>query len=326
MAQLPASRRSRDPIEQALHQLRATGTFYCRSELTAPWGLTMPPMPGCIWFHAVTTGAFNLGSSSGPDVPVRAGDFVLVPHGRGHQIRTHKRVRAPDVLTLPHESESDHYAELYYGDGGETTTTLCGVIRLEHPLAFDLDSALPDLIHLRADDLLDAAWMQSTLRLIAAESKTTRPGGETIITRLCDVLVIQAIRAWLAEDDSAGGWLGALHDEQVGRALVGVHRHPEQAWSVVALAREAGMSRSGFANRFHELVGEPPMQYVTRLRMRLARVRLAERRCSVGEAAEQLGYRSEAAFCRAFKRFVGVTPGAVRRGSARADDRSRSAR
>lgn len=302
-----------DPFDQALHQLRATGSFYCRSELSAPWGLTMPPMPGCVWFHAVTSGGCELDAGSGGKIRVQAGDFVLVPHGRGHRIFTSKDVLTPCVLDVPHASQSDHYAELRYGGDGEVTHALCGVIHLEHPFAFDLDAVLPDMVHLDAAGMLDAAWMQSTLRLIAAESKSPRPGGETIITRLCDVLVIQAIRTCLTGNDMPEGWLRALRDPQVGRAMMLAHQHPERPWSVATLASEAGMSRSGFAARFAEFVGEPPMQYVTRLRMRVAKARLQGRECGVGELAEQLGYRSEAAFCRAFKRFAGVTPGSVRR-------------
>ena len=159
--------------------------------------------------------------------------------------------------------------------------------------------------------------MQSTLRLMAAEAGELRPGGEAVITRLADILVVQAIRSWLETDPAAQtGWLGALQDRQIGRAIALIHRDPARPWTVASLARELAMSRSAFAARFTELVGEPAMQYVTRWRMQLALASLRDEGATVGELASRLGYRSEAAFARAFKRVVGVPPGAVRRRSA----------
>lgn len=160
-------------------------------------------------------------------------------------------------------------------------------------------------------------WMQSTLRLMAAEAKELRPGGETVITRLADILVIQAIRSWIQEDPAAqSGWLGALQDNQIGRVIALIHRDPGRPWTVASLATEVAMSRSAFAARFTELVGEPAMHYVARWRMRVALVWLKEDSAALGELASRLGYQSEAAFSRAFKRFIGISPGAVRRDGA----------
>src|SRR5262245_32119166 len=155
--------------------------------------------------------------------------------------------------------------------------------------------------------------MQGTLRLMAAEARELRPGGEAVITRLADVLVVQAIRVWLETDPAARtGWLGALQDKQVGRALTLIHRHPARAWTVSSLARELAMSRSAFAARFTELVGEPVMTYVSRWRMQVAVGLLRDENATVAALAHRLGYRSEAAFARAFKRIVGVPPGSLR--------------
>jgi AraC-like DNA-binding protein len=159
-------------------------------------------------------------------------------------------------------------------------------------------------------------WMQGTLRLMAAEARELRPGGEAVITRLGDILVIQAIRSWIETDPAARtGWLGALQDRQIGRAISLIHRDPGRAWTVASLADEVAMSRSAFAARFTELVGEPAMQYVSRWRMHVAVDSLREEGATVAELADRLGYRSEAAFSRAFKRIVGASPGAVRRGA-----------
>jgi AraC-like DNA-binding protein len=157
-------------------------------------------------------------------------------------------------------------------------------------------------------------WIQSTLRLMAIEAKERRPGGETVITRLADILVIQAVRSWIATDPAAqAGWLGALQDRQIGHAIALIHREPARPWTVESLANEVAMSRSAFAARFTELVGEPAMHYVGRWRMHVASTWLKEEDAPLSEMASRLGYESEAAFSRAFRRFLGCAPGAVRR-------------
>jgi AraC-like DNA-binding protein len=162
---------------------------------------------------------------------------------------------------------------------------------------------------------------------MAAEARELRPGGEAVITRLADILVIQTLRAWIERDPAARrGWLGALRDRHVGRALALIHRDPARDWTVAALADELAMSRSAFAARFTTLVGEPAMQYVTRWRMHLAHDELTGGDVTVAELADRLGYRSEAAFARAFKRVVGTPPGAVRRAAAAATSCATSAR
>ncbi len=195
------------------------------------------------------------------------------------------------------------------------TSLVCGAVRFDHPAAHHLIALLPRIIHVQSSSSPQTEWLQSTLRLMAAEAREMRPGGETVITRLADILVIQAIRSWIEGDPAAQtGWLGALQDPQIGRAIAAIHREPAKPWTVSSLAAEVGMSRSAFAARFTQLVGEPAMHYLARWRMHVAMNWLREDAIGVGEMASRLGYRSEAAFSRAFKRFIGVTPGAARRG------------
>jgi AraC-like DNA-binding protein len=297
-----------DPLGEALHLVRMNGAFYCRSELSAPWGLTLPPMPGYIWFHVVTAGAVWLDDAH----HIGPGDLALVPHGGGHALRSEPGTDAPGILDLEREEVSERYEILRHGGGGAKTMLICGAVRFDHPAARDLVTVLPDVVHIEAG----TEWIQSALRLMGAEARALRPGGEAVITRLADILVIQAIRAWLETDPAARtGWLGALQDPQIGRAISLIQREPARDWTVASLARELAMSRSAFAARFTELVGEPVMQYVTRWRMNVAFDALRDGGATVGELAARLGYRSEAAFARAFKRVVGVPPGAVRRGA-----------
>ena len=186
-------------------------------------------------------------------------------------------------------------------------------MRFDQVAAQRLVSLLPPLLVMDAwaDD--EDGWLQSTLRFLAREAKELRPGGETMITRLADILVIQMIRHWMDHGEASGeGWLAALRDPQVGRALVAMHSHPERDWSVAGLARQAAMSRSAFSARFSEMVGEPAMRYLTHHRMQLARTRLMTGDDSLGTLARDLGYGSEAAFSRAFKREFGAAPGSLR--------------
>lgn len=303
-----------DPLGEALHHLRMDGAFYCRSELTAPWGLTLPPMPGYAWFHVVTQGGGLLEAAPAVACDLRPGELALVPHGEGHTLRSEPGVSAPGVLELDREWVSDRYELLRAGGGGRPTTLICGAVRLGHPAARELMAMLPPLMHLAPSGGPGTDWLRATLALIAQEARAMRPGGEAVVTRLGDILVIQAIRVWLDRDPGARtGWLGALRDPQIGRALALVHREPGRDWTVASMAAHAAMSRSAFAARFTALVGEPAVRHLTRRRMYAAHTALEEEGATVAQVASRLGYRSEAAFARAFKRVVGVSPGAVRR-------------
>jgi AraC-like DNA-binding protein len=303
-----------DPLGEALHFLRMNGAFYCRSELTAPWGLTLPPMPAYLWFHVVTSGRAWLETEEGDAHWVQPGELALVPHGKGHRLRSEPGATAPPILGLPLEQVSDRYELLRYGGGGAPTTLVCGAVRFDHPAARNVVDILPPTIHIQGSESPQTDWMQSTLRLMAAEAKVLRPGGEAVMTRLADILVIQAIRSWIETDPAARtGWLGALRDGQIGRALGLIHRDPARPWTVASLARELAMSRSAFAARFTELVDEPVIRYLTRWRMQVALDALGGEGATVAELAHRLGYRSEAAFARAFKRVIGIPPGAVKR-------------
>jgi AraC-like DNA-binding protein len=303
-----------DPLGEALHFLRMSGAFYCRSELTDPWGLTLPPLPEYLWFHVVTSGGMRLETPGEEPSYLQPGELALVTHGAGHTLCSDQEAPTPGILEIEREEVSERYEVLRHGGGGSLTRLMCGAIRFDHPAARNLVANLPEVIHIESAGRPELDWMQGTLGLIAAETREPRPGGEAVITRLADILVIQAIRAWIEGDATAQtGWLGALRDPQIGQALSLIHSDPSREWTIAALADELAMSRSAFAARFTELVGEPVMQYVTRWRMQVAVNGLQEDGATVAELAARLGYRSEAAFARAFKRVIGEAPGSVRR-------------
>jgi AraC-like DNA-binding protein len=302
-----------DPLGEALHFLRMSGTSYCTSELTAPWSLRLPAVKGGLTFHVLASGKCWLEVAGAERRELAQGDLALVPHGEGHRVSSTPGTPARPIEDLPHDRVSDRYRILRYGGGGASTSLVCGAVRFDHPAAHRLIAVLPKVIHVPASRSGNMDWLESTLRFMAAEARELRPGGETVITRLADILVVQAIRAWIEKDPAAQtGWLGALRDPKIGRAIALVHRAPEQDWTLTSLARAVAMSRSAFAARFTELVGEPPMHYVARWRMHVAIDWLKEDHAAVGELAARLGYRSEAAFSRAFKRFIGASPGEVR--------------
>jgi len=238
-----------------------------------------------------------------------------VPHGEGHRLRSEPDEPTPSIFELEREQLGERYEILRHGGGGARIDMVCGAVRFDHPAARKLLAVLPRILTFEpATSPTQLEWLRSTLRLMALEAEGLRPGGETIITRLSDVLVVQALRAWLESDPAAqSGWLGALQDPQIGRAISLIHRQPGRHWTVASLADQIPMSRSAFAARFTELVGEPTMSYVTRWRMHLAAAALRDEDATVAALADRFGYRSEAAFARAFKRVVGSPPGAVRR-------------
>jgi AraC-like DNA-binding protein len=308
-------------LADVLRQLHVSSVFCCPSVLTEPWGLSIPAMEGCLWFHVVTSGTATVEVVPGDRRTVAAGDVVLVPHGTGHRAWGAEPAPTPSVFDLPHEHIDERYGVLRHGGGGARTDVVCGGVRFEQTAARHLVDALPTAIHLEGARVPRSDWLRATLDLMADETSVVRPGSDAVVSRLCDILVIQAIRAWIDHDPGARtGWLGALRDDHVGAAIAAVHHDPRRRWTVGELAAEAAMSRSAFAARFTDLVGEPAMQYVTRWRMHHAAELLAGGAISVSEAGRRVGYDSEAAFSRAFTRVLGTAPSTVRT-SARADDR-----
>jgi AraC-like DNA-binding protein len=306
-----------DRVGEALHTLRMDSSLYTRSEFTAPWGLELPSMPDHLMFHVVTSGRCWLEVEGAEPRLLQPGDLALVSHGEGHRLASEPGASAAKLFDLAREEVSERYEILRHGGGGAATGMMCGVVHFDQATAHGLVKLLPRTIVVDAWTSPGMDWVQSTLRFMTDEARELRPGGETVITRLADILVIQAIRTWIAQDPAAQtGWLGALRDPQIGRAISLIHRQPERAWTLASLAAEVAMSRSAFAARFAELLGEPAMRYVTRFKMQLALEALKEEGTRIGELARRLGYRSEAAFSRAFKRFVGVAPGTARRRGA----------
>jgi AraC-like DNA-binding protein len=299
-----------DPISEALQDFGMTGVFYCSSDLAAPWGIELPPFPGTVMFHLLTAGSAIV-EVEGVRTPLMQGQLLLVPHGTGHAISSDADSAATPLFDLPREETGERYERLRIDGGGAPAGLLCGAVSFSGLAVSRLMQSLPPV--LLAGHATDAEWLRATVEVMGAEAKDPRPGSDVLSARLADVLVVHAVRAWLETTEPERGWVAALRDPYLGRALAAFHADPAQQWGLASLAAEAGMSRSAFAARFSELVGEPPMTYVTSWRMDLAARLVRDGDLTLAGVAERVGYRSEAAFNRAFRRAHGATPGAVRR-------------
>lgn len=306
---------SRDRLARVLHTLRMHSTFYCHAELREPWALEMPAVADSVSFHVVTAGSCRLHLPDAEPIALCAGDLALVPHGRGHELLSSPEAGpATRVDLLPQRYLSEHYSVLRHGGSGRSAQLICGVVSFDDPAARELMRTLPSILFIGGDTVSAASSVRDTLRLMASELSHPQPGGEAVATRLADILVVQAIRAWLATGlDTSTGWLRALQDERIGQALEAIHADPSHAWNLDRLARVATMSRSAFSARFTTLVGETPISYLARWRMNLAQSRLLRENITAARLATDLGYQSEAAFNRAFTRIIGRTPGSIRR-------------
>jgi AraC-like DNA-binding protein len=306
-----------DVLTDVLASLGLVGRLFCRSVLSAPWGLSFPS--GSFgYFHVVERGSAWLGGLPGRAKPIALslGDFVVLPQGTGHSLADVPGRRIVPIRDLVQETQSERGVLLVHGGGGPETSLLCGAFGFRRWNGHPLVSLLPSVIHMRSGAAGRSEWLDPTLQLLGSESLCTRPGHDTVVTRLIDVLFIQVLRAWLEEGAPrhGHGWLGGLRDSRIARALAAMHEKPGRAWTVRDLASRAGMSRSPFAAHFSSLVGEPPLSYLTRWRMQVAATLFQDDpELTIGHVASHVGYESEPAFNKAFKRATGITPGAFRR-------------
>ena len=297
-----------DALDDALAALQPRGAFLYRSELAAPWGLTAGSGPST--FHIVEAGRCLL-TAAGQTVAVEAGDLAVLPHGSAAAFRDAAGSPAPPIEAVLARYPPDAAGVLRNDGDGERTALVCGGVAFDDAVPHPVLDALPPVLVLRGAMRDGTPWLANTLRFLACESRSGRPGAATVMGHLGSVLFIQAVRAALGGAE-APGWLGALADPHVGPALRAIHAAPEAPWTVEALGREGGLGRSAFAARFRAAVGEAPMRHVARWRIYRA-ARLLQTDATLADVAGRVGYESEAAFGRAFKRWTGRPPGALRR-------------
>lgn len=289
-----------------------------RIECRSPWAVRTKGMPAAI-FHAVASGRarLSLEGSLSSTVELGTGEVALLAHGQAHRIEHVEHVPATptDVASLAPIDAGAAIRSYACGGSGEPTRIICGSFTLQHAAAETMLRAMPPLLRAPASAPGGVgAWIETTVSQLADALGRDTPGSDAIVDKLTEVLVIQVLRACVEQAPrQGGGWLGALRDERIGRALAHMHGQPDGDWSVDRLATTAGMSRSSFCARFSELVGESPARYLARWRVAVAADIISRETVSLGELACRVGYGSEDAFSRVFKRFMGVTPLQFRR-------------
>jgi AraC-like DNA-binding protein len=301
----------RDSLSEVLRDLRLSEASYGRCDLTTPWGIEFPPQQDAR-FHFVADGACWLRVGKDGPVLLQTGDVVLLPRGTGHSLSDSRRGRTKTLDELPLEEIGDRTYLLQEGGGGRRTTLVCSSVSFEEPTIHPLLELMPTMLLVRKGATEDST-LPTLLDVMAGEINSERVGNATVMTRLADVVIARVVRAWVeSRKGDTTGWLAAIRDPKIGRALAAMHREPGNSWPVEALAKIATTSRSLFSERFTAVVGASPARYLARWRMHLARHWLRKDRLTVAEVAAHLGYESEAAFSRAFKRYSGQPPSAFR--------------
>jgi AraC-like DNA-binding protein len=313
-----------DALSETLRVVRLVGAIFIQGRFSAPWCYQSPradtaaPLlePGAervVIFHLITEGECFVEIDDEPPVHLKAGDAVVFPQGHAHRmcsapgLEPAKGARLENIV-------SRRPRKLVYGGGGLTTRLVCGYLACDTRLARMLLRGLPSLMRVSVRGSNAGMWLEASLQYALAEARSPRPGGAGVLARLAEVLFIEVLRLYMNEQ-SAGqpGWLAAVRDRIVGAALTELHARPAHTWTLQSLARAAGTSRSVLAERFQHLVGSAPMEYLTQWRMLLAANLLCGSNAPLARIAEDIGYQTDTAFIRAFRREYGMPPAAWRR-------------
>ncbi len=317
-----------DVLSDVLRAVRLTGAVYFDVRARAPWVAESPATPSIcnsvmpesehvIAFHIMLDGECwaQLADESEPAIRLQAGDAVIFPQGEDHYMATEPGRRSEPVMEMYYRplDRALPFVITEFGGDGEEARFVCGYLGCDARPFNPILDALPRTMHVRAAST-GGALTNDLIRVALQEHEAPRAGGETILSKLSELMFMQAVRQHIdGLTPQAKGWLSGLRDRHIAIALRLMHAKPEENWTLEGLAREAGMSRSAFAERFAEVMGVPPMHYLANWRLQRAARLLEQPSMSIAQAAAAVGYESEAAFNRAFKKQVGMPPGAWRR-------------
>lgn len=314
-----------DPLSDLLRVVRLNGAFFYLVEASAPWSVAataardlapriLPESEHLISYHVVTSGGCWGGLTTDQQRHLEAGDVIVFPHGDPHVMSSERGRRVPP-------DGFEHTPERYpgtviLGQGACDATLVCGFLGCDARPFNPLIAALPRCLHVRGGA---SGWLAEFPRQAVAESRLGRSGAETMLTRMAELMFVEIVRRHIERlEPEQTGWLAGLRDPIVGAAIAQLHARPAEDWTLAALAHEVGASRTVLAERFSQLLGVPPIQYLTQWRLQLAASLLATTSLKVAAIGEQVGYDSEAAFSRAFKRAIGRSPADFRRERQRA--------
>jgi AraC-like DNA-binding protein len=317
-----------DALSETLRVVHLTGAIFIHGRFTAPWCYQSPhadsaaPLlePGAervVIFHMITEGECIVELDGQEPVRLGAGDAVIFPQGDAH------RMASAPGLTPASGARLDVVLArrprlLAYGGGGATTRLVCGYLACDARLARLLLAGLPPLVRVNVRGSNAGVWLEASLRYALGEARSPRPGGAGVLAKLAEVLFIEVLRQYMNEPrENRTGWLAGVNDRIVGDALRLMHTLPAEAWTLDTLARAAASSRSVLAERFQHLVGSSPMQYLAQWRMLLASNLLCRSNAPLAHIAEEVGYQTDTAFSRAFRREFGAPPAAWRRSQSR---------
>ena len=316
-----------DVLSEVLKVVKLDGAVFYNAEFSSPWSFQAPPSrmvapylkPGTghvIIYHLLTEGRGHARLENGERVPLEAGDIVIFPHGDSHIIENGPRIKPVDNGKELVRIFSQGLKLAQGGGGGEVTRFVCGYMACEPRLSQVFLAGLPGLFKVNIRNDASGRWLENSIRFSVAEADASRAGGEAVLAKLSEVLFIETLRRYIGSlPDGQTGWLAGARDPEIGRALALMHRQPARPWTIADLAKEVGVSRSVFAERFRHYLSEPPMAYLTRWRLQLGAQMLASTSYSVAQVAAEVGYESEPAFNRAFKREFKLPPARFRSAS-----------
>ena len=314
-----------DLLSDVLRVARLSGGVFLHAEFTAPWCIAariapemcapfLGPVGHLIPYHYVVDGELSIALEDQAPYALRGGEIVMFPRNDMHLMGSdlgQPPVRIRDIL-VPPTGAGLH--SIRHGNGGALTRLVCGYLGCELARGNPVFETLPALIRLRVDETGAAEWIRSTFQYAASEIAAGRAGSETVLAKLSELLFIEAVRRYALElPPGQTGWFAGLHDPVVARVLALMHSNIAGNWSVEDLGREAGLSRSAMADRFTRVMGMPPMHYLNQWRMHVAAQSLKSTNVSLARLAERVGYDSEAAFSRAFRKAFGSAPASWRR-------------
>lgn len=308
-----------DPLSDVLRMVRLTGAVFLDNDLSAPWSLLSAVEPDdcapynmvprqLVAYHLVVEGRFLASVDGQQPVAVQAGDALILPRNHPHLMASDTKLKPANARDhiLP-ATTRDGLPKLVMNGGGAQTRLYCGFLASDDQIN-PLINALPPLLTINMRDCGAFEWIESSIRFAMQELMQGRLATSTTMTRMAELLLIEAVRKHITDGALENGWLAGFRDRQIAKALAALHRDLARDWTVEALAAEAGMSRTSFSNRFSELIGDPPMKYLTTWRLRSAQAMLRDTPEGMARIAASVGYESEEAFSRAFKRVFGTAP------------------
>lgn len=317
-----------DALSEVLRVVRLSSAVFYNARFSAPWCFTSPEaatvmqalQPGAerlVIFHLLTEGQCRLEVEGAPPRMLHAGDIIMFPHGDAHLMSSAADVVPAPAADLPALLRRGP-REVRFGGGGATTRFVCGYLSCDPRLCRPILTALPRVVIVSLRGQGDPGWLESSIRYAVAEAAAARPGGAGVLAKLSEVLFVETLRRYMEQlPVEQTGWLAGVRDRVVGKALALLHARPAHPWTVEALARECGTSRSVLAERFTHYVGQSPMHYLTRWRLALAAGMLRTSSLSITSVAKDVGYETDPAFTRAFRREYGMPPTLWRGGRAR---------